>query len=184
MLPAALAAVELAVLVEEVVVELLDFPRSLENRPLVAFFAAFVATVVAADVASEERSVLERLVRALRTLVELLLFTRFFEPEMSPERKLDVLEVFPMFLMLLARVMTFAMLFAFVMSSLPSALYCVYSARRAVPALVPLLVVSVWACAVKEDTASRIAAEAAARILNVFMIWYLINRRLDNKYYT
>jgi len=80
--------------VDEVVVSVLadsedkpidDF--NFENNPLAAEVAAAVAAVLAKD-DTDEMSRLATFASELRTDVELLLFTRLLEPEMSPVRKL------------------------------------------------------------------------------------------------
>ena len=84
--------------------------------------AALLAALEAAVLAREERSTFARDVRLLRTDEELLLFTRFLEPEISPLRK-DFVLLFvwlPSPLMLDARVRRLLMLAALLRSSLPA----------------------------------------------------------------
>ena len=94
--------------------------------------ATFESTPVTADAASEdeeepseERSSPESLVRLLSTLEELLLFTRFLEPEIRPVRNELLFLSWSSPLMFEARVMMLLMLLALARSSLPSALYWV-----------------------------------------------------------
>jgi len=96
---------------------------ALPSRPLRADFAAEVATVeVKADVS---RLAIEP--SALKTVFELELFTRLFEPEIRLERKdVEVLEVVDSEvkpLILVTRETMLLMLVVLERSSLPSALY-------------------------------------------------------------
>lgn len=109
---AAVPAAELEEAEEDV-----EEPPSLERRLL--------AALVAADVPSEFKSSPEIDFKVLSTLEELLLFTRFLEPEIRPERN-DLTLVFcarPW--MFVASDTRLLMLLALFRSNFPSALYWV-----------------------------------------------------------
>lgn len=146
-------------------------------------FAAEVAAAVAADFAAvlerEDRSRFDNEDNVLSTFVWLLLFTRFFDPEMSPLRNDPVFLAAASPLILFARVMRFAILVGFVISSFPSALYCVNRERSALPALFPLLAVRAgtvlccdvesWAAASWQGLKMNSAETTAAMILKDFI---------------
>jgi len=102
-------------------------PKSL----LMAEPAALVAALAAAVVADCAREFVSRLAiepRAPSTEFALLLFTRLFEPEISPLRKsagvLEVVDLLVRPLMLETRLTRFVRLVVFEKSSFPSDLYC------------------------------------------------------------
>ena len=122
---AVLAAVD-AVVAAEVAADV-AFERRLDAAEETAFEAAVEAADLAAEVI-ELRSRLETLLSELSTVLALLEFTRFFEPEMRPltnDLALEVVVLLLRPLMLVARVARLVRFEVLVRSSLPSVLYWV-----------------------------------------------------------
>ena len=113
------------------VLEAVLLDEDLPSLERIAELAADVRAEVALEVAaalSDEVSSVEMLVRAFRTSEELLVFTRFEEPDMRPLRNEDSLVVVLSLvrpLTLLTRVITLEMFVVLVRSTFPSALYWV-----------------------------------------------------------